>query len=396
MPTAQFGTRIALQHRVIIPAEKGDRRCEHRRRMPSKLSGLWCVSHRCDTPQWADAMGVNPEEQAMLPIRNILHPNDFSQHSAEAFQLACALARDYDAGLTVLHVIEVPLLVYTGVMSGTPPPLPSAEERQAVMNQLKRIKPPDPTIYLEHQLEAGDPATAILQVAQERRSDLIVMGTHGRRGLGHLLLGSVAEQVLRGASCPVLTVRPPDGHKTSAAAASSKAEAVKALRTILHPTDFSASSGYAFQLASALARDHGARIHVLHVGRSPIVTSVEGIVPPEPEHYYEELAESLHAVQADPPNVAVDHQLLLVGEPDAEIIRVAEALNVDLIVMGTHGRTGLGRLLMGSVAEHVVRRAPCPVVTVKAPPATASTASEGGLAAAARTVDVPLNQVSLD
>ncbi len=145
----------------------------------------------------------------MLAIRTILHPTDFSEYSDYAFRLASSLARDHGARLMVLHVLERPLLTYTGVMTAPPPPPPSAEQRQAVQEQLHRIKPPDPAIGVEHLLEEGDPATAILQVAQERRCELIVMGTHGRTGLGRLLMGSVAEQVVRNAPCPVLTVRLP-------------------------------------------------------------------------------------------------------------------------------------------------------------------------------------------
>jgi nucleotide-binding universal stress UspA family protein len=145
----------------------------------------------------------------MLPIRTVLHPTDFSGHSDYAFRLACSLARDYGARLIVLHVLERPVLIYAGVMTAPPPPAPTAEERQAVLERLHRIEPPDPAVRVEHLLEEGDPATAILQVAQERQCDLIVLGSHGRTGLGRLLLGSVAEQVVRKASCPVLTVKTP-------------------------------------------------------------------------------------------------------------------------------------------------------------------------------------------
>jgi nucleotide-binding universal stress UspA family protein len=159
-----------------------------------------------------------------------------------------------------------------------------------------------------------------------------------------------------------------------------------AIRTILHPTDFSECSDYAFRLACALARAHGARIHVLHVGRHPVISPVEGVVPPEPERYQEELTEKLRGMRAQAPDVPVEHQLLFVADPAAEILRVARQLGSDLIVMGTHGRTGLGRLLMGSVATQVVRRASCPVVTVKVPPprtgpAEALAAEAGGEAA---------------
>jgi nucleotide-binding universal stress UspA family protein len=83
--------------------------------------------------------------------------------------------------------------------------------------------------------------------------------------------------------------------------------------------------------------------------------------------YQEELTEKLHKMQAEGAKVPVEHQLLFVGDPAEEILRVAQAVKADLVVLGTHGRTGLGRLLMGSVAEQIVRRAPCPVVTVKVP-----------------------------
>jgi hypothetical protein len=109
----------------------------------------------------------------------------------------------------VLHVLERPVLTYSGVMTAPPPPPPSREQRQALQKQLHEIKPSDTTIPVEHLLEEGDPTTAILQVAQERRCDLIVMGTHGRTGLGRLLMGSVAEQSVRKAPCPVLTVKLP-------------------------------------------------------------------------------------------------------------------------------------------------------------------------------------------
>jgi nucleotide-binding universal stress UspA family protein len=161
------------------------------------------------------------------------------------------------------------------------------------------------------------------------------------------------------------------------------------IRTILHPTDFSEASDYAFRLACSLARDHGARVHVLHVGGEVVIAPVEGVVAAEPERYWEELTRKLHRIRADDPNVSVGHQLLLVGDPAAEILRVAQAIKSDLIVMGTHGRTGLSRLLMGSVAEQVVRRAACPVVTVKARPPQTGTAKELAAEPAREAAEVP-------
>jgi nucleotide-binding universal stress UspA family protein len=156
------------------------------------------------------------------------------------------------------------------------------------------------------------------------------------------------------------------------------------IQTILHPTDFSHSSDFAFQLACSLAQAHGARIHVLHVGREPVIVPVEGIIPPEPERYQEELTAKLDELRAEDPNIPVKRQLLFFGDPAAEILRVAQAIKSDLIVMGTRGRTGLGRLLMGSVAEQVVRKASCPVLTVKTPQQRASYTEEPVTAAAGK------------
>jgi nucleotide-binding universal stress UspA family protein len=165
----------------------------------------------------------------MLPAKTILHPTDFSAPSECAFRLASSLARDYGARLIVLHFMEQPLIIHGGVMSAPPDPMPPEEEREALREELLRIQPLDPAVTIERILERGDAATGILQVAQERSCDLIVMGSHGRTGLGRLLLGSVAEQVVRKAPCPVLTVKlPQHQEKPSEAAMPATADRAKA------------------------------------------------------------------------------------------------------------------------------------------------------------------------
>jgi len=147
------------------------------------------------------------------------------------------------------------------------------------------------------------------------------------------------------------------------------------IHTILHPTDFSDRSQLAFRLACALARDYGARLVLLHVAPIPVLVYGEGVVPPQPDDYLEQLEEELHRLQAPDPSIHVEHRLKE-GDPVTEILEVAEETGADLVVMGTHGRTGLGRLLMGSVAEHVVRRASCPVLTVRTPSPLAEQSSQ--------------------
>jgi len=141
-----------------------------------------------------------------MRIQTILHPTDFSPSSGQAFQLACSLARDHGARLMVLHVVDQPIAAYGGVMTAPPPP-PPMEERKAAQEKLHQLRLTDLKLPIETRLVEGDPVMWILQVAKENNYDLIVMGTHGRTGLSRLLMGSVAEKVLRSALCPVMTVK---------------------------------------------------------------------------------------------------------------------------------------------------------------------------------------------
>lgn len=142
------------------------------------------------------------------------------------------------------------------------------------------------------------------------------------------------------------------------------------LNTILYPTDFSKPSGYAFRLACSMARDHGAKVIIMHVAPSPpTYVGGEMVVPLPPVDYKAQLWESFRKLQVTDPRareVRIETRLAE-GDPAYEIVAAAKETAADLIVMGSHGRTGLGRLLLGSVAEVVLRKAPCPVLTVKAP-----------------------------
>jgi nucleotide-binding universal stress UspA family protein len=138
------------------------------------------------------------------------------------------------------------------------------------------------------------------------------------------------------------------------------------IKTILHPTDFSGPSEYAFQVACSLARDYGAKLVVLHVDMPP-VTIGEVISYMEPDEYKEKLWAEFRRLEASEPairDLRVETKLVE-GNPAKEILKAAREIKPELVVMGTHGRTGLDRLLMGSVAEEVVRKCSVPVLTVK-------------------------------
>jgi len=143
-------------------------------------------------------------EITMARFRTILHPTDFSPGSAAAFAVACDLARDYDARLVVLHAFGpvVPIGAEGVIVSGN-----IDELRDIAHRELAAVRPTNPTLRVEPVVREGMSTQVILNAAREFRADLIVMGTHGRTGFRRLVLGSVTEEVLRKAPCPVLTVK---------------------------------------------------------------------------------------------------------------------------------------------------------------------------------------------
>jgi nucleotide-binding universal stress UspA family protein/quercetin dioxygenase-like cupin family protein len=144
----------------------------------------------------------------MPTIQTILHPTDLSASSRHAFQLACTLAKDYQARLILFHVIPAP--VGCILPEPAPNPLQAAEAQESLRRwHFAWPEPLDLEVRVEHRVAEGDASQEVLRLAKAERCDLIVMGTHGRTGLSRLLDGSVAEEVVRKAACPVLAVRSP-------------------------------------------------------------------------------------------------------------------------------------------------------------------------------------------
>ena len=148
-----------------------------------------------------------------MNMQKILFPTDFSHAGDAALQFATSLARDTGATLLIVHVEEPPAAygggeLYYGV------PEPAHDELRRMLHE---VVPPDPAVPCEHRLVTGDPASAIVNLAEMEGADLIVMGTHGRTGLSRLLMGSVAELVVRRSKCPVLTYRQPAHQAVGAA-----------------------------------------------------------------------------------------------------------------------------------------------------------------------------------
>jgi nucleotide-binding universal stress UspA family protein len=242
-------------------------------------------------------------------------------------------------------------------------PLPVEEIGQLVRAKLDQFVDKTRVRYgkCEGAVEAGFAWERILDRAAKSDADLIVMGTHGRGGMAHVLLGSVAERVVRTAHCSVLTLRDrPD----------------RTVRQVLVPTDFSATADAALDCAFVLAARLGADLQLLHVVDDPFLA--EGMAA---EAYIAEAPTVRTAMLRDAqarlkhrsswPGVDVTvHTEVVFGHNAKTIAEYAAMRNIDLIVMGTHGRTGVAHLLLGSVAERLVRTAPCPVLTVRQTPRT--------------------------
>lgn len=300
-----------------------------------------------------------------LVATRILAPTDFSACSLRAEDYALLLAQSSAATVDLLYVAEfVPGMDLEYPVNKMYVESLQQEGRAALEKAETRLAAKGLTVR-SHQ-EIGVPGYWISQKARALKSDLIVMGTHGRTGLQHVLLGSTAERTMRFAPCPVLAVRVSDEVETGKP--SGKAEP-PSFRKILVPVDFSDCSLEAVEYAANLAAQFSASVTLLHV-LEPVAYGLDFTLlhaddPARTKSRIQgQMAEMAAALQQKKVTAASQ---VVGGLPIDGILRSAEALNSDLIVMGTHGHRGVSHLLLGSVVERVVRRAPCPVLAVKSP-----------------------------
>ncbi len=293
----------------------------------------------------------------MLTIDQILVPTDLSDCAEEAFRHAAFLADWHDAELHVLNIVARHMHAYDTMLERFPFDDDALEALLQPDDGTERHLPALNELTIEQdQVEHASPAVAIRDYADEHDSDLVVMGTHGRRGANRLLMGSVAEDVVRTATCPTLTIR-----------AEASVPPGQAVRRILVPMDFSASSRLALDHAKELAMTYGAEIHLLHVVEEIAMPAAYGMEPIS--FAVPDIIQSSEKALADIAEQDIGYEHVQVqsvaGYPAITILDYIDENDVDLVTIATHGRTGLDRLLLGSVAEKVVRRASCPVFTVK-------------------------------
>ena len=291
----------------------------------------------------------------MAGPEGIVFATDFSAPAARAQELAVEIARRLRLRIRAVHCVPLNELERAEAERQFPLAVPASLDDVVASRSIVRALAPE---------------LGIVEAGAQRGVRLIVMGTHGRSNLAHVLIGSVAGRVVRLARCPVLTVPSPD--RAPAAPASAGVSAMPAIRTILCPIDFSDASNAALAHAEEFARRFDASLLVVHVVE-PVMYPVAYGMPPVAPVAFEEGARS-SAGKALAPLVdglvkrgVKARALVDSGTAATRICELAKEHAVQLIVLATHGYTGMKHMLLGSTAEKVVRLAPCAVLTVKAP-----------------------------
>jgi nucleotide-binding universal stress UspA family protein len=292
----------------------------------------------------------------MLKMERILCPIDFTDFSTKSYEYAYSLARHYGAKLFLEHVVQpltmaYPFYAFPDSLNKIYVNLTQDAEKQ--LNEVVKnhswngMKP-------ELVVREGFPTEAILSSAQKESVDLIVMGTHGRQGFDRLTMGSVTEQVLRKARCPVLVVRKPAHDFVKPR---DQKEQVQ-LKKILFCTDFSDHSDRALQYALSLAMEYNAELTLLHVMENvPTKAEIESRTS-------KVLRELDKPIPYDAGNWCKIKPAVRAGKAYEEINLLASEAQTDLIVMGVRGRNALDLALFGSTTQRVIQLGPCPVLAV--------------------------------
>jgi nucleotide-binding universal stress UspA family protein len=300
----------------------------------------------------------------MIELQRILFSTDFSHCADQAFSYAVQLAYDYKTELHVLHAVTL----HGNIDEKAEQHLDGLEE---IYRQLEKLASSrmgalvsdidsDRVVVKQVKRRGVSVAQVILDYIADEAIDLAVIGTHGRRGLGHIVLGSVAEELVRAAPCPVLTVRELQEPRQ-----------LEAIERVLVPVDFSGFSRRALEYAKDLASNYQCRLQLLHIIEPPVYPSFYALKQSHFSSLIGDIEQSTRRRMRQLVQEAVDPDVpfdvfVLEGRAVTDIPDFAEKNGSDLIVIATHGLTGLKRLFLGSVTEKVVRRARCPVFTVRA------------------------------
>ena len=297
-------------------------------------------------------MNSGARDSAFGPTK-ILVAVDFSPHAEGALESTLDFVGERTAELHLIHV-QV-LFDAAEEISGSDEDI-VAEVEELYQRMIEGRAIADDTTMKCEVLRDIAPAAAVLRYAAENDIEMIVSGTHGRRGFRRMILGSVAEEIVRLSRCPVLTIGGEAAHHLG-----------EHMKSILVPVDFSGESARTLVVAKHLCHGNQARLDVLHVVEESMHpafynTGVFSVYDLRPD-LDTRAAQEMERIYGESEGPAVDVTFALrQGHAAREIADYAKDQKSDLIVMSTHGLTGLSHVLIGSVAESVVRTAPCPVL----------------------------------
>jgi nucleotide-binding universal stress UspA family protein len=291
----------------------------------------------------------------MLEIKLIHCPVDFSEFSVRAYLYALSLAEHYGAKVVAQHVVEISHYPYADYVAATGDYAEfSRTLREGGKQRLQAFVKAHShdAIQLELVVHEGTAPDCILSCAEKHKADLIVIGTHGRRGYDRMVLGSVTNRVMRRASCPVLAI------SNSQQESSGENEGKHQLRRILFCTDFSENSERALGYAISATQEYGAELTLLHVLE-------ETRNPSKAQAAIAAAAEQLDKmIQPEIGKALKTRTAVRVGKPYQQIIELAVETHIDTIVMGVRGRGAVDLAVFGSTTYRVLQLGPCPVLAV--------------------------------
>lgn len=299
----------------------------------------------------------------MSVLTEIICPVDFEEHSLNAVRFSAALAARDKLPLTLIHVVT-PIPTYATESEASvllAPEVHSSlaariEEAKNLLEGLKISHERDGALIKTEVIE-GHPGNILVERALENPRALMVLGTRGHRGIRRFILGSTTAELLRRAVCPILTLR--EGQETSE------------IKLIGVGVDFSGECTPAVEIAASMARHHQAALHLVHVLQAPeipvgIETNLPVYSPDLRADLFEVAKKELNAIAETLGNdLSITVKVLDGPTPWRDLARYCRDEPVDLLCLGTHGRTGLDRLFLGSVTQRLIQIAPCPVLAAK-------------------------------
>ncbi|MFH0845342.1 MAG: universal stress protein [Pseudomonadota bacterium] len=295
-------------------------------------------------------------------MKNIICTTDFSDSSNLAVHFGIVLAGEFEAKLHLCHVIGLTSTTIYGEAV-----LDLEVERIRIKNyvqeQLNQLIG-DRKVNWEPLIQVGHVSNEITRMAMEMHADLVISSTHGRSGLGRLILGSVTERLMRTLPCPLLVVRSPEQE----IAAPPKKGAL--FKRILVGCDFSPDSNLALQYGVSLAQECQSELHLVHVIEPSIYKNLMKPGTKPGEEIQQDLWELLNKkltdmVPKEAHNWCAPKTIFLAGQPYEELTKYAVLNNIDLIVLGVRGQTVVETLFVGSTTDRVVRQAQCPVLSIR-------------------------------